>query len=187
MAITRDTAPSAIDTHDVTNQTPPLEGHDVYGGDAALVEAVRRHGAGAAQDRLRALGRLAGSGTARTWGFEANRDLPRLRSHDRYGHRVDEVDFAPAWHELMGTAVQYGLQAAPWTSDEPGAHVARAAGFIVVPGGGRARLPISMTYASVPRCGSTPTWQRPGCRAWPRRRDPAARPAANSASSPAWR
>ena len=151
MAITRDTAPSAIDTHDVTNQTPPLEGHDVYGGDAALVEAVRRHGAGAAQDRLHALGRLAGSGTARTWGFEANRDLPRLRSHDRYGHRVDEVDFAPAWHELMGTAVQYGLQAAPWTSDEPGAHVARAAGFIVwsqVEAGHG--CPISMTYASVP-------------------------------------
>jgi putative acyl-CoA dehydrogenase len=150
-------------THEVLNQAPPLTGFDVFGSDPALVEAVTRHGAGAALPRLHALGRLAGSPTARAWGVEANRDMPRLRTHDRYGHRVDEVDFSPAWHELMAVAVQQGLQAAPWATGEPAAHVVRAAGFLVwsqvEQGHG---CPISMTYASIPALRMDPavaaTW-----------------------------
>lgn len=138
-------------THEVHNQAPPLPARDVFGTDTALVEAVQRHGASDHSDRLRALGRAAGDPAWRERGFEANRDLPRLRSHDRYGHRIDEVEFHPAWHDLMSFATTWGLHADPWASPDPGAHVARAAGFItwtqVEPGH---LCPISMTYAAVP-------------------------------------
>ena len=143
--------PSPADTHAVTNQTPPHLGHDVFAEDVALMEAVERHGAGSSVPALSALGQQAGSATAVDWGFAADTNLPRLRTHDRYGARVDEVDFHPAWHELMTTAVEAGLHAAAWTSTAPGPHVARAAGFIiwsqVEAGHG---CPISMTYAAVP-------------------------------------
>jgi putative acyl-CoA dehydrogenase len=74
-----------------------------------------------------------------------------LRTHDRYGRRVDEVEFHPAWHRLLGTAVEHGLHAAPWRDPRPGAQVARAAGFYlwtqVEAGHG---CPVSMTFAAVP-------------------------------------
>ncbi len=139
------------DTHDVLNQAPPIPDRDAFSTDAPLVEAVRRHGASSHLSRLTDLGRSAGAESWRLRGAEANRDLPRLRSHDRYGHRVDVVDFNPAWHDLMRFSVSWGLHGAPWVSTEPGAHVARAAGFItwtqVEPGH---LCPISMTYAAVP-------------------------------------
>ncbi len=135
----------------MTNQSPPLPERDVYATDTALVEAVNRHGAGGHSDRLHDLGRSAGSPTWRERGTDANRDLPRLTTHDRFGHRVDEVAFHPAWHELMGYSVGWGLHADPWNSHDKGAHTARAAGFLmwtqVEPGH---LCPISMTYASVP-------------------------------------
>jgi putative acyl-CoA dehydrogenase len=141
--------PSA--THEVTNQPPPLEGYDVFGADAPLVEAVEREGAGWAVDDLHALGRLAGSPEAIGWGFDANRHPPELRAHDRYGHRIDEVAYHPAYHELMQVAVSHGLHGAPWADDRVAAHVARAAGFVVwsqVDAGHG--CPISMTYSIVP-------------------------------------
>jgi putative acyl-CoA dehydrogenase len=138
-------------THEVTNQPPPLEGYDVFGADAALVEAVDREGAAWAADDLHALGRLAGSPEAIAWGFEANRNPPELRTHDRFGHRIDEVAYHPAYHELMRVAVGHGLHGAPWAVEQPGAHVARAAGFVtwsqVEAGHG---CPVSMTYSVVP-------------------------------------
>jgi putative acyl-CoA dehydrogenase len=144
-------------THDVTNQPPPLEGYDVFEADAALVEAVEREGAGWAVDDLHALGRLAGSPDVIAWGFEANRNPPELRTHDRYGHRVDEVAYHPAYHELMQVAVGHGLHGAPWAVDQPGAHVARAAGFVtwsqVEAGHG---CPVSMTYSIVPALRNQP-------------------------------
>jgi putative acyl-CoA dehydrogenase len=100
-------------THEVTNQPPPLDGYDVFGADAALVEAVEREGAGWAADDLHALGRLAGSPEAIGWGFDANRNPPELRTHDRYGHRIDEVAYHPAYHELMRVAVSHGLHGSP--------------------------------------------------------------------------
>ena len=129
-------------THEVTNQPPPLEGYDVFGADAALVEAVEREGAGWAVDDLHALGRLAGSPEAIGWGFDANRHPPELRTHDRYGHRIDEVAYHPAYHELMQVAVSHGLHGAPWAVDQRGGP--RGAGGRlrgVVPGRHRARLP----------------------------------------------
>ncbi|HEX6423296.1 MAG TPA: isovaleryl-CoA dehydrogenase [Acidimicrobiales bacterium] len=146
-----------VATHEVTNQPPPLEGYDVFTADAALVEAVEREGAGWAVDDLHALGRLAGSPEAIGWGFDVNRHPPELRTHDRYGHRVDEVAYHPAYHELMRVAVGHGLHGAPWAVGQPGAHVARAAGFVtwsqVEAGHG---CPISMTYSIVPALRNQP-------------------------------
>ena len=92
-------------THEVTNQVPPLVGHDPIAGDTVLVEACRRHADDAALASLAELGRLAGSERAQEWGRLANENPPTLRTHDRYGHRVDEVEFYPFWHDLMRTAL----------------------------------------------------------------------------------
>lgn len=145
-----------VATHEVFNQVPPLAGHDVA-ADPALLAAVAREGAGWHLDDLRRLGRLAGTEQAQRWGDEANRHTPELRTHDRYGNRVDEVDFHPSWHELMGVAVGEGLAGAPWADPRPGAHVARAAGLLVwsVVEQGHT-CPISMTYAAVPALRAQP-------------------------------
>ncbi len=142
---------TAFDTHEVTNQPPPLTGHDVFGSDVALTEAVSRGGADWAAAELSDLGRLAGSATAQDWGRQANANPPVLRTHDRYGNRLDVVDYHPAYHELMGVSVGNGLHAAPWADDRTGAHVARAAKVVTwyqVDGGHV--CPISMTYSVVP-------------------------------------
>ena len=138
-------------THEVTNQAPPLVDYDVFAADQTLTEAVSRYGAGEAESQLRDLGKLAGSALAQGWGEEANRYEPVLHTHDRYGHRIDEVTYHPAYHSLLSNAVQYGLHAAPWADHRPAAHVIRAAGFYVWSqtdaGHG---CPVSMTYAAVP-------------------------------------
>ncbi len=146
---TLDRPPGA--THDVLNQPPPLAGYDVAGQDRTLLEALRREGAGWDEDGLRALGRRAGSEDAIAWGFEANRHPPELRTHDRFGRRIDEVAFHPAWHALMEVATAHGLHGGPWHAPRAGAHVARYARFFVwsqVESGHG--CPISMTYASIP-------------------------------------
>jgi putative acyl-CoA dehydrogenase len=138
-------------THEVANQPPPLAGYNVAARDAALIEGLRREGAAWDEDALLALGALAGSEEAIAWGFEANRHVPELRTHDRFGNRIDEVTFHPSWHRLMEVAVSHGLHGAPWRDPRDGAHVARHARFSVwsqaESGHG---CPISMTYASVP-------------------------------------
>jgi len=139
---------TASATHDVVNQAPPLQDYDVYGADAVLREAVARAGACAHEEELHALGRLAGSAEAIDWGVQANRHGPELTAFDRFGHRIDEVAFHPAYHRLLEVAVTAGLAGAPW---DGGSHVARAAGFLVwsqVDAG--VGCPASMTYASVP-------------------------------------
>jgi putative acyl-CoA dehydrogenase len=138
-------------THDVTNQPPPLAGYDLAAHDAALLEGVRREGAGWSEPGLHELGTLAGSEQAIEWGFEANRFAPELRTHDRFGNRIDEIAFHPSWHRLMEVAVSHGLHGAPWREPREGAHVARFAGFYVwsqVESGHT--CPISMTYSAVP-------------------------------------
>ncbi|MFE2346403.1 isovaleryl-CoA dehydrogenase [Kitasatospora cineracea] len=143
-------------THEVTNQVPDPYGHDVA-ADPTLLAALHRAGADWAADELHALGRLAGTEQAADWARLANDHPPVLRTHDRYGHRIDEVEFHPYWHELMRTAVEHGLHAAPWRDDRPGAHTARAAKFYVwgqVEAGHT--CPVSMTYAAVPALRTTP-------------------------------
>ncbi len=198
-------------THEVSNQPPPLAGYDVFASDAALREAVDREGAGWAVDELHALGSLAGSEEAIGWGFQANANPPVLRTHDRYGNRLDRVDFHPSYHQLMDVAVSHGLHAAPWeevsssvgdgrrgagpSGRGPGPsgrgaegrarHVARAAGFFVwsqVDAGHG--CPISMTYSVLPALTAAPTLLE----AWrprliSRRYDPSDRPAVDKAGA----
>ncbi|MBM7787826.1 acyl-CoA dehydrogenase family protein [Tenggerimyces flavus] len=142
-------------THAVTNQPPPLAPYDARANDAALTDAYARFvGADPSPqttERLTEIGHLAGSEQARDWAFQANRNPPVLRTHDRYGHRIDEVEFHPAWHTLMDQAVGFGMHGAPWTSGEPDAHLTRAAGYYLwhqVEAGHC--CPITMTYAAVP-------------------------------------
>ncbi len=147
-------------THEVFNQSPPLTGYDVA-GDSALLDGLRREGADWAEPGLHELGRRAGSGQAQEWGRLANENPPVLRTHDRFGHRIDEVEFHPAWHELMTVAVGVGLQAAPWADPRPGAHTARAAGLYVWGATDFGHLcPMSMSYSVVPALRHAPELAR---------------------------
>jgi len=142
-------------THEVFNQAPPLVGHDTA-QDAALLEGLEREGAGWAVPEVHEMGRLAGSAEAQDWGRWAERVPPRLHTHDRWGHRIDEVEYVPAYHSLMETAVRHGLHAAPWADDRPGAHVARAAKFYAWSVDAGHGCPVSMTYAVVPALRANP-------------------------------
>ncbi len=143
-------------THDVLNQVPVLAGYDVA-DDAALLAAVRREGGDWVIDEMHELGWLAGAACTQEHARLANLYKPVLRTHDARGYRIDEVDFHPSWHELMTIAVSHGLHAAPWADSRPGAHVARAAKFMVwtqaEAGHG---CPVSMTYACVPALRHAP-------------------------------
>jgi putative acyl-CoA dehydrogenase len=144
-------------THEVFNQAPPLEGHNVFEADRVLVEAVAREGADWAHERLRGLGAVAGRPDVIELGRLANANPPRLRTHDRVGNRIDEVEFHPAWHELMRIGISYGIHASPWRDPGPGAHTARAAAAMLltqVEAG--AMCPISMTYSAIPALRTQP-------------------------------
>jgi putative acyl-CoA dehydrogenase len=143
-------------THDVVNQVPPLNGHDVA-DDPALLDGLERAGAGWAAAEVHELGRLAGTELVQDWGRLVNENEPVLRTHDRYGHRIDEVEFHPHWHDLMTVAVEHGLHGTPWRDLREGVHAARAAKFYVW---GQAEAghscPISMTYAAIPALRANP-------------------------------
>lgn len=143
-------------THEVLNQAPPLTDFTTA-DDVALLEAVRREGAAWAEPELRELGARAGSAQVQEWARQAEEHPPVLHTHDRYGHRVDEVEFHPAWHQLMTEAVASGQHAAAWSGSRPGAHLARAAKFYLwaqaEAGHG---CPISMTYAAIPALRAEP-------------------------------
>jgi putative acyl-CoA dehydrogenase len=140
----------------VTNQAPPLEPYNVFESDRALVEALEREGGGWAAELVSAVGEFAG-GEGAELGRQANENTPVLRTHDRYGHRIDEVEFHPSYHRLMDVAVSHGLHSLPWTDPRPGAHVARAAAFMVMGQAEGGHLcPISMTYSGVPALRATP-------------------------------
>src|SRR5215475_1105096 len=106
--------PAGVRTHEVTNQAKPLVDYNVFTADRVMGEAVRREGADWAVDRITAVGEIAGRADVIELGRLANENPPKLRTHDRYGNRVDEPEIHPAWHELMRTAVAGGLHAAPW-------------------------------------------------------------------------
>ncbi|HVY97494.1 MAG TPA: acyl-CoA dehydrogenase family protein [Solirubrobacterales bacterium] len=148
---------SGIGNHEVFNQPPPLVDYNVFRADAALVEAVRREGAEWAEERIAAAGEFAGSERAQTLGRLANENPPKLRTHDRYGNRVDEVEFHPAWHELIGEAVSFELHSSPWKQPGPGAHVARGAAFMCFSQAeAGVGCPISMTYSVIPALRTQP-------------------------------
>jgi putative acyl-CoA dehydrogenase len=138
-------------THTVWNQPPPLVNYNVFTQDTALVESVMREGAGWAQERLSEIGAFAGSEEAIAWGCDANAYEPVLHTHDRYGQRLDEVSYHPAYHHLLQRAVASGMHASSWRDGRPGSHVVRAVAFYlfaqVEAGHG---CPISMTHAAIP-------------------------------------
>jgi putative acyl-CoA dehydrogenase len=149
--------PAAGKTHEVFNQPSPLVDYNVFEADRPLVEAVRREGAEWAERRISAVGEYAGSEHAQTLGRLANENGPRLRTHDRYGRRVDEAEFHPAWHELLGKSVEYELHSSPWKDPRPGAHVARGAAFMCMSQAeAGVGCPISMTYSVIPALRTQP-------------------------------
>ena len=144
-------------THEVANQAPPLEGVDVFSSNLPLVEALEREGGGWARERAATLGRFVGGEPQQFWGRLANENKPILRTHDRYGNRIDEVEFHPAWHKLMQMGVENELHSLPWTSTEPSAHVARAALYMTaMQAEAGFACPITMTFAVVPALRAQP-------------------------------
>ena len=167
-----------------SNQPPPLQGYNLFESDPALREGVIREASPAATSGLSRIGSLAGEPETVAWGFQANSHRPELRTHDRFGERIDEVEFHPAWHRLLEVAVSEGMHAAPWARGAGGeAHVSRAAAFYlwsqVEAGVG---CPVSMTYASVPAIRTQPSlaevWEP---KLASRRYDPGLRPATSKA------
>jgi putative acyl-CoA dehydrogenase len=143
-------------THEVANQVPPLTDRNLFEDNLPLVEALTREGAGWARERASDVGAAWGGDPVR-WGFEANEHPPKLKAFDRYGHRIDEVEFHRAWHDLMALAVRHELHSLPWTSTKPAAHAARTALYLTAaqPEGGFA-CPITMTFAAVPALRAQP-------------------------------
>jgi putative acyl-CoA dehydrogenase len=146
-------------THTVFNQVPPREDVDVFSSNLPLVEATEREGAGWVSERAAVLGRYIGAvgGPQQEWGRLANENKPILHTFDRYGHRIDEVEFHPAWHQLMTMGIENELHSLPWTSDQPSPHTARAALYMTaMQAEAGFCCPITMTFAVVPALRATP-------------------------------
>ncbi|MCO8019561.1 acyl-CoA dehydrogenase family protein [Brevundimonas diminuta] len=171
-----------LDTHEVSNQVPPLEDVDLFTGDRALHDAVRHWGGGGHVERLTDLGRRCGSAEVIDWGVQANRVTPVLDTHDRYGRRIDEVTFHPAYHQLMDLGLGAGIAATPWDRT-PNGHLLHAAIlFLTGQADSGTSCPMTMTYASVAALQADPAAGEPwikgvlsGCY------DPAVRPAGEKA------
>jgi putative acyl-CoA dehydrogenase len=143
-------------THEVTNQPPPLEDYNLFEQDPALVEAVEREGGGWGLEDLTAFGASVGGRPLRL-GVEADHNPPRLRTHDRFGHRVDEVEVHPAWTELLNLGIRAGIPSLPWRRPGPGAHVVRGALLMLLSEAeAGVGCPLSMTFASVPALRRAP-------------------------------
>ena len=174
-------APPRFLTHDVANQPPPLEGLNWFEQDQVLVEAVEREGGAWGKERLGRFGAWLGQPSTIRLGEQANRHPPQLRTHDRFGHRIDEVEFHPAWHELLGRAVAEQVHALPWSDARAGAHVVRAASaFLLNQVESGVCCPLAMTFAAPAALSDAP----PLASAWLPRilsttYDPEPRPAAN--------
>jgi putative acyl-CoA dehydrogenase len=146
-----------LSTHEITNQPPPLVDYDLFGSDPGLVAALRREGAGWAEGKAEALGRAAGSAEVLAKGDAANRHPPELHAFDRYGARIDEVEFHPAYHDLMRLGLEAEIHSIAWTAQRPGAHVAHAAlEYMLTQAEAGVCCPITMTYASVPVLAQAP-------------------------------
>ncbi len=137
-------------THEVFNQTPPLVDYNLFSTDVALAEGVRREGAEWSVAQLNLTGAELGTSESFEYGRLANLNPPVLHTHDARGVRVDRIEFHPAWHALMRSIVARGFHGAPWEAPRSGAHVARAAGYLMqaqVESG--SLCPTTMTYGSI--------------------------------------
>ena len=136
---------------EVLNQAPPLQPVNLFEIDLALREGLEREGGGWGIDRAREAGAAGGSAEAHEHCRRAEHNVPILRTHDRYGNRIDEVELDPSWHALLRGAVEREIHSLPWRDARPGAHVVRATLFMLY-GNVNAGVmcPVSMTYAAVP-------------------------------------
>lgn len=148
---------SHLATHEVTNVPPPFAGRNLYATDLALRDAARLHGGEWIDGVLSPLGDAAGSEEVLQWGDDANRYPPELQIFDRFGRRLDEVRFHPAYHKLMALAMRHRIHSIAWAESRRGRHVAHAAMLAVFTQAEAGTMcPISMTYASVPALAHNP-------------------------------
>ncbi len=151
---------SRFATHEVDNQPPPLANHNAFTCDLPLREAMQREHAGWAVDKLQAYGAISG-GELVDLGFVANQNKPRLRSHDRFGHRIDEVEFHPAYHQVMALGMSHGVHSLAWNEPRRGAQVARAGmAYLHYQAEAGSSCPLTMTYAAVPALRHCPVLAR---------------------------
>jgi putative acyl-CoA dehydrogenase len=142
---------TTFETHDVINQPPPLPPHNLFDGDLILRQAVEREGAAWAVDKIRKFGAVVGSEQVAELGRAANRFSPELRAFDRFGQRIDVVDYHPAYHELMKLAKEHEVHSIAWHAARPGGHVAHMAlEYLLVQADPGVCCPMTMTYASIP-------------------------------------
>jgi len=145
-----------LETHEVTNQAPPCEDINIYATDRALRDAVKKAGGGAHDAHLSAFGARCGSAEVIDWAIQANRNPPQLKSFDRWGRRLDEVEFHPAYHELMDLGLSAGVSAGAWRAKEAGHVLHSALMFLMGQAEGGVCCPMSMTYAVVPALRHAP-------------------------------
>ncbi len=144
-------------THRVENQVPDLPDCNLFLNDIALLEGVRREGAHAAVADLQAWGARLGRAGLAGLAADVNRNAPVLRAFDRTGQRIDVVDFHPGWHEFLSLAFAQGMHGSAWTEPGPGAHVTRAAHYLMhgqVEAG--SLCPVTMTSAAIPLLAREP-------------------------------
>ncbi len=148
---------ATLATHEVTNQPPPLEDYNIFDRDAPLREALEREGAGWAAKQAREFGAVLGSARVIELGHLANRHTPEPRLFDRFGHRIDEVEYHPAYHELMTLAIGHRVPSIAWGEKRAGGHVAHTAlEYMLIQAEAGVCCPVTMTYASVPALRNQP-------------------------------
>ncbi|WP_141732177.1 isovaleryl-CoA dehydrogenase [Oligoflexus tunisiensis] len=146
-------------THDVTNQSPTLVDYNLYLNDKPLQEALQREGAGWAAAQLEQWGAELGRWESQENGRLAHEYPPVLRTHDPRGHRLDQVEFHPAWHQILHDVARRGLHTGPWADERPGAHVARAGAYLLQTQVETGTLcPTTMTYGVIPVLRKAPAW-----------------------------
>ena len=151
------TTPPRRGTHEVVNQTPPLLGYNPFSADVALQEALAREGGDWGADRALALGAILGSEEADAHSRRAQRNLPVLHTHDRFGQRIDQVEYDPSMHWMLRLGVEHEVPSLPWRDPRPGAHVTRAALMYLFNGLDTGpTCPFAINYAAVPTMRQDP-------------------------------
>ena len=148
--------PDQLATHEVLNQPPPLVDFNAFELDVPLQSALERNGAAAHRDQLAVFGKRVGSFEALEWGRLANENPPKLKTFDRFGHRIDEVEFHPAYHQLMRLGLESGVSGAAWTAEQAGHTLHASLLYLMTQADAGTACPMSMTYAVVPALRAEP-------------------------------